>query len=70
MKSSEDILVCVSGEDGSVLRSGQHGGGQSERLPSLPADGDLHPAEEAVPAAELPQRGHQVGVFMGGLFIK
>lgn len=53
-------VFATPGEDGSVLRSGQHGGRQPERLPALPAEGDLLPAPETIPAPPLPQRSHQV----------
>lgn len=52
----------IPGEDGGVLRFRRHGGRQPERLPALPAEGDLLPAAETIPAPALPQRGHQVCV--------
>lgn len=55
-------LFVNPGEDGSVLRFRQHGGRQPERLPALPAEGDLLPATETIPAPPLPQRSHQVCV--------
>lgn len=58
----KSISCVISGEDGSVLRFRQHGGRQPERLPALPAEGDLLPAPETIPAPALPQRSHQVCV--------
>lgn len=52
----------IPGEDGGVLRFRQHGGRRPQRLPALPAEGDLLPAAEAVPAAALPEGRHQVAV--------
>lgn len=52
----------IAGEDGSVLCFRQPGSGQLERLPALPAEGNLLPAAETIPAPALPQGGHQVCV--------
>lgn len=55
-------LNVTAGEDGGVLCAGRRVGREPERLPALPAEGDLLSATKAVSAPQLPQRGHQVGL--------